>query len=65
MTPSPPSSDPAEPDVIGIEGTEKLCEDLGIEPTDVAALVLAYHLGCEHMCEFKRAAWVAGWSRMR
>ncbi|KAI8613575.1 Cullin binding-domain-containing protein [Chytriomyces sp. MP71] len=36
-------------DIIGLEGTEKLCEDLNVDPMDVVALILAFHLKCERM----------------
>ncbi|XJO72905.1 hypothetical protein BDV3_003966 [Batrachochytrium dendrobatidis] len=51
----------AEEDAILLEGTEALCNDLNIDPTDVVTLVLAYHLKCENMCEFNRRGWQEGW----
>ncbi|KAJ3134710.1 DCN1-like protein 1 [Physocladia obscura] len=52
-------------DIIGVDGTEKLCEDLGVDPMDVVTLVLAYHLKCEKMCEFKRQGWIDGWTKLQ
>ncbi|ORY51495.1 dcun1d1 protein [Rhizoclosmatium globosum] len=51
-------------DIIGVEGTEKLCQDLEVDPTEAVTLVLANHLKCENMCEFKRNGWVDGWSKL-
>ncbi|KAI8822592.1 uncharacterized protein EV422DRAFT_405415 [Fimicolochytrium jonesii] len=55
--------DPEE-DAILLEGTEELCGDLNIDPTDVVTLVLAWHLQCPHMCEFRRAGWLSGWTSL-
>ncbi|KAJ3015028.1 UNVERIFIED_CONTAM: DCN1-like protein 1 [Siphonaria sp. JEL0065] len=54
----------ADDDIIGVEGTERLCEDLEVDPTDVVTLVLAFHLKCENMCEFSRAGWNEGWAKL-
>ncbi|KAJ3388854.1 DCN1-like protein 1 [Entophlyctis sp. JEL0112] len=57
----------AEPneDIIGINGTERLCQDLGVDPMDVVTLVLAFYLKCERMCEFSRQGWIEGWTVLR
>ncbi|KAI9096885.1 Cullin binding-domain-containing protein [Phlyctochytrium arcticum] len=31
---------------------------------DVVTLVLAWHLQCPRMCEFRRAGWLAGWTKL-
>ncbi|KAI8846793.1 hypothetical protein BC829DRAFT_345800, partial [Chytridium lagenaria] len=46
--------------LIGLEGTEKLCEVLDIDPSDIVTLVLAWHLKCEKPCEFKKEGWLHG-----
>lgn len=51
-------------DEILLEGTEKICEDLQLDPTDVAMLVFAFHMKCENMCEFKRSGWLEGWKEL-
>jgi DCN1-like protein 1/2 len=56
--------DPEERDLILVEGTEMLCQDLQVDPTDVVVLVLAWHLKCENMCEFKRDGWIKGWTEL-
>ncbi|KAJ3055166.1 DCN1-like protein 1 [Rhizophlyctis rosea] len=55
--------DPEE-DAILLEGTEALCNDLNVDPTDVVTLVLAYHLQCERMCDFRRKGWMEGWTKL-
>ncbi|RKP00652.1 hypothetical protein CXG81DRAFT_12940 [Caulochytrium protostelioides] len=57
-------ADAEDPDAILVEGTERLCADLEVAPDDVAVLVLAYHLQCPRMCEFRRAGWLAGWTAL-
>ncbi|KAJ3071692.1 DCN1-like protein 2 [Podochytrium sp. JEL0797] len=51
-------------DIIGLEGTEKLCTDLNVDPMDVVTLILSFHLKCERMCEFKREGWIDGWTKL-
>jgi DCN1-like protein 1/2 len=51
-------------DLILVDGTEKLCADLDVDPTDIVTLVLAYHLKCERMCEFNRQGWIEGWTEL-
>ncbi|KAJ3189641.1 DCN1-like protein 1 [Irineochytrium annulatum] len=55
--------DPEE-DYIGIEGTEALCQALEVDPSDVVTLVLAWHLGCKQMCDFRRPEWIDGWTKL-
>lgn len=45
---------------IGPEGIEKLCSALGVDPTDVLVLVLAWILNAGQMGYFTREEWVAG-----
>ena len=45
---------------IGPEGIEKLCAELGVEPTDVLVLVLAWQLGASQMGYFSREEWKSG-----
>ena len=54
----------SQEDLILVEGTELLCQDLQVDPTDVVVLVLAWHLGCENMCEFTRKGWIQGWTKL-
>lgn len=46
------------------EGIATLCEDLGVEPSDIALLVLSYHLSARIMCEYSREEWVTGLSKL-
>jgi DCN1-like protein 1/2 len=49
--------------VILMNGTERLCADLNVDPNNVLMLVLSWHLESESMCEFSRAGWIKGWSK--
>lgn len=44
---------------------EKFCATLDVDPTDVVMLVMAYHLKAENMCEFTRAGFIEGWTKLR
>ncbi|EGD76752.1 Dcun1d3 protein [Salpingoeca rosetta] len=46
-------------DVIGIAGTEQLCADLEVDPSDVRVLAFAWRLGASKMCHFTRDQWAA------
>ncbi|KAF9124037.1 DCN1-like protein 2 [Mortierella sp. 14UC] len=54
-----------EKDQILIEGMEKFCVALDVDPTDVVMLVMAWHLKAENMCEFTRAGFVEGWTKLK
>jgi DCN1-like protein 1/2 len=54
-----------EKDLILIDGMEKFCAALDVDPTDVVMLVMAYHLKAENMCEFTRAGFIEGWTKLR
>ncbi len=47
-------------DCILAEGVCTLCEDLAVDPGDVAMLVLAYHFKAARMCEFSKDEWFTG-----
>ncbi|KAJ7735955.1 defective in Cullin neddylation protein 1, partial [Mycena metata] len=48
-------------DSITVDGTIRLCEDLGVNPEDVVLLAVAYELKSPHVGEWGRAGWVEGW----
>ncbi|KAF9579640.1 hypothetical protein BGW38_004027, partial [Lunasporangiospora selenospora] len=54
-----------EPNLILVDGMEKFCVALDVDPTDVVMLVMAFHLKAERMCEFTRAGFVEGWTKLR
>ncbi|KAJ2992219.1 hypothetical protein HDV02_003205 [Globomyces sp. JEL0801] len=41
-------------DLIEVDGTEQLLNDLDLDPASVVTLVLAWHMKCQNMCEFTR-----------
>ncbi|KAJ3557633.1 hypothetical protein NM688_g1365 [Phlebia brevispora] len=48
-------------DDITVDGTIKLCEDLGVDPEDVVLLAVAYELKSPSMGTWERKGWVDGW----
>lgn len=48
-------------DEITIDGTIKLCEDLGVDPEDVVLLAVAWELKSPRMGEWTRKGWLDGW----
>ncbi|KAK2170512.1 hypothetical protein LSH36_2g00015 [Paralvinella palmiformis] len=51
-------------DVIGPEGMEKFCEDIGVEPENVVMLCLAWKLDAKQMGFFTKAEWLRGMSEL-
>ncbi|XP_055800197.1 DCN1-like protein 4 isoform X2 [Salvelinus fontinalis] len=47
-------------DVVGPEGMEKFCEDIGVEPENVVMLVLAWKLDAQSMGYFTLQEWLSG-----
>eukprot|EP00118_Oscarella_pearsei_P002562 m.10886 g.10886 ORF g.10886 m.10886 type:complete len:247 (+) comp22761_c0_seq1:70-810(+) len=50
-------TDPHDPNMIGPEGMEKFCCDLGVNPEDVFMLVLAWKLNAQRMGYFSLEEW--------
>lgn len=44
-------------DFIGVNGTEKLCTSIKVDPSDVHMLAFAWRLGATKMCHFTRQQW--------
>ncbi|ORE20880.1 DUF298-domain-containing protein, partial [Rhizopus microsporus] len=51
---------PQRPDAISVDGTMALCEELGIEPTQLEFLLLSHQLNSERMGEFTKEGFVKG-----
>ncbi|KAH0616202.1 hypothetical protein JD844_027154 [Phrynosoma platyrhinos] len=47
-------------DIVGPEGMEKFCEDIGVEPENVVMLVLAWKLDAQNMGYFTLQEWLKG-----
>ncbi|NXC19774.1 DCNL5 protein, partial [Corythaeola cristata] len=47
-------------EVVGPEGMEKFCEDIGVEPENIIMLVLAWKLEAESMGFFTKEEWLKG-----
>uniref|UniRef100_A0A3P9HKK6 DCN1-like protein n=1 Tax=Oryzias latipes TaxID=8090 RepID=A0A3P9HKK6_ORYLA len=52
-------------DVVGPEGMEKFCEDIGVEPENVVMLVLAWKLDAQSMGYFTLQEWLRGMSSLQ
>ncbi|XP_060588995.1 DCN1-like protein 5 [Ruditapes philippinarum] len=52
-------------DVLGPEGMEKFCEDIGVEPENIVMLSLAYKLDAKSMGFFTLAEWLKGMSELQ
>lgn len=52
-------------DHVGPEGIMDLCADMGLEPTDVILLVLAWKLNAETQGYFTRSEWQRGMEALR
>ncbi|KIO00075.1 hypothetical protein M404DRAFT_10275 [Pisolithus tinctorius Marx 270] len=47
-------------DEIGVDGTVRLCGDLGVDQEDIVLLAIAYELKSPHMGEWTRKGWISG-----
>lgn len=57
--------DPDKKGWVTVEGTMQLCQDLGIEPTQLEFLLISHRLGSERMGEFEREKFVHGCIRLQ
>lgn len=56
----------AGPDhILGPEGMEKFCEDIGVEPENIVMLVLAWRLQAVNMGFFTKEEWLEGMSFLK
>ena len=51
-------------DEISVDGTIKLCEELGVDPEDVVLLAVAYELKSPAMGQWTRKGWTDGWKAL-
>ena len=49
-------------DSIQIEGMEKFCKELQVDPTDMIMLVIAWQMKAATMCVFTRQEWMHGFT---
>ncbi|CAG9135384.1 hypothetical protein JYU34_017804 [Plutella xylostella] len=54
-----------EPDILGPEGMEKFCLDLGVDPENVVMLVIAYKMGAKQMGYFTQDEWLKGLTELQ
>ncbi|KAF7373799.1 Defective in cullin neddylation protein [Mycena sanguinolenta] len=51
-------------DEITVDGTIRLCQDLGVDPEDVVLLAVAFELKSPRVGEWNRSGWVEGWKNI-
>lgn len=56
---------PDDPEMLGPDGMERFCEDICVEPENVAMLVLAYKMGARQMGFFTQAEWLKGLTELQ
>ncbi|CAG5115631.1 unnamed protein product [Candidula unifasciata] len=52
-------------DVLGPEGMEKFCEDIGVEPENIVMLVIAFKLGAKNLGFFTYDEWMMGMTELQ
>ncbi len=58
--PLPSSADANDPETIQVEGIEKLCADLGVDPTDLIVLIISWQMQAKTMCVYTREEFTRG-----
>lgn len=56
---------PDDPELLGPEGMEKFCEDIGVEPENVVMLVLAWKMNARQMGFFSLQEWLKGLTELQ
>ncbi|KAI8065016.1 Cullin binding-domain-containing protein [Thamnidium elegans] len=56
--------DAQKSDLITVDGTMQLCQDLDIEPTQLEFLLISYQLGSETMGEFSADKFIKGFKKI-
>ncbi|RWS28267.1 hypothetical protein B4U80_11079, partial [Leptotrombidium deliense] len=54
-----------DPDIIGPEGVERFCKDIGVEPENLVTLVLAWKMDAKQMGYFTLKEWIKGLSDLQ
>jgi hypothetical protein len=47
-----------------VNGVEKLCQDLQVDPTDISLLIFAWHCKAKQMCVFTYEEFLRGCSEL-
>lgn len=50
---------------VGPEGIERFCKDLGVEPENIAMLVIAWKMDAKRMGFFAKEEWLKGFSDLQ
>ena len=54
-------ADPSQPNEISMDGTMQYCADLGVDPSEVIMLALAWFTKAPTMGRFSKREWVEAW----
>jgi len=57
-------ADESEGELIGPDGIEKFCSDIGLTPDNVLVLLVAWKLGAQTMGYFTKEEWMSGMRKM-
>lgn len=49
---------------IGVDGLVSFCEDLGVDPSDIAMLCISHHMNAATMLEYSKEEWTNGMIKM-
>lgn len=58
-------ADAESPELMLEDGIASFCDELGIDPSDIVILVVAYHMEAAEMCVFTKDEFVRGMSKLR
>lgn len=52
--------DPHDDNKIGIDGIQQFCDDLGLDPTSISVLLIAWKFRAATQCEFSKQEFMDG-----
>lgn len=53
-------ADPQDENKIGIDGIQKFCDDLALDPASISILVVAWKFRAATQCEFSKKEFIEG-----
>lgn len=54
------AADPQDENKIGIDGIQKFCDDLALDPASISILVVAWKFRAATQCEFSKKEFIEG-----
>ncbi len=58
------SADPHDEDKIGLDGVQRFCDDLVLDPVSVSVLIVAWKFRAATQCEFSRGEFLEGMAEL-